>query len=323
MYQRPNQDFWSGRIDSNEGIAGYRWHQLIKDLDLSDELLPELKNDEIGIVFLGFKSDEGVRRNKGRIGAKDGPDTLRVSCSNLADHFEGKTTLIEGGNIICEGRDLEKAQEELSFFINKILSSKYFPMVFGGGHEVAYPHYMGIRKSVPETQSIGIINIDAHFDLRIPDKSSSSGTPFYEISLECNEASSPFKYLCLGVQKSGNTRALFKRAEEFGVKFVFAHELANQDSSKITQLLKEFISSVDHIYLTICLDAFDISFAPGVSAPSAMGLEPYSALKIIREVKTSGKLISADIAELNPRLDQNRMTARLGAKLTFHLLSDL
>ena len=80
---------------------------------------------------------------------------------------------------------------------------------------------------------------------------------------------------------------------------------------------------VDMIYLTICLDVFDVSYAPGVSSSSAIGLRPDIALIFIKEIAKSGKIISANIAELNPSLDQNDKTAKLAAKLTYEILTDV
>ena len=55
------------------------------------------------------------------------------------------------------------------------------PIIFGGGHETAYGHYLGVRKYIGEDASLGIINIDAHFDLRPYDEQPSSGTMFKQI----------------------------------------------------------------------------------------------------------------------------------------------
>ena len=50
----------------------------------------------------------------------------------------------------------------------------------GGGHDIAYGSYLGIRKAHPD-KKIGIINFDAHLDMRPYDKGRTSGTSFKEI----------------------------------------------------------------------------------------------------------------------------------------------
>ncbi len=322
MYSPSTTNTWQGRIDHNEGDLGHRWHQKIKLIDLSKEKLPELKENEKGIAIIGFKCDEGVKRNKGRTGAKYGPDSLRIACSNHADHFHHDTKIFDCGDIICEDGDLENAQKELQNLISAIRLKGYLSFVFGGGHEVAFPHYMGSFDACPKEKSIGIINFDAHFDLRKPEKIASSGTPFYQISEKCIENNLAFNYFCIGIQESANTKALFERADKLGVDYIFANELNQTISIDYLNQIKPFIEKVDHVYLTICLDVFDISFAPGVSAPSAIGLQPGIALELIEEIVASGKLISADIAELNPSLDQDSKTSKLAAKFAYKIITD-
>ena len=142
MYQPPKQTIWQGREDTNDGEFGLRWHQKIETIDLREHQLPKLKAHEKGIVIMGSKCDEGVRRNKGRTGAIDGPDHLRKACCNLADHFHEHTILFDGGDVACNDGNLEEAQSILREYVRKVHESGYFPLVMGGGHELAYPDFM-------------------------------------------------------------------------------------------------------------------------------------------------------------------------------------
>jgi len=322
MYKPVENNIWTGRSDTIEGRLGFRWHQIIEVVDLNIEQLPSLEENKKGIAILGFACDEGVRRNKGRTGAKDGPLVWRKISSSLANHFDDQTRIFDVGDIICNDANLEAAQTELRELVDEINSKGYFVFVIGGGHEVAFPHYVGIRKSLPTNKVLGIINIDAHFDLRLPSPEASSGTPFYQIAKYCNETEHTFSYFIAGIQRSGNTKALFKRADELGVTYMLSSEINYPASPSDYHQLETFIKEVDFIYLTICMDVFDISFAPGVSAPSAMGIQPEVASEIISRIKKSGKLVTANIAELNPSLDQDDKTARLASKLAFEILTD-
>ncbi len=75
-----------------------------------------------------------------------------------------------------------------------------------------------------------------------------------------------------------------------------------------------FLDSVNKVYLTVDMDGFASAFAPGVSAPSPMGFEPDFAFKVFELIASSKKLISMDIAELNPAFDHDQATARLAAR---------
>jgi formiminoglutamase len=163
--------------------------------------------------------------------------------------------------------------------------------------------------------TIGIINLDVHFDIRSTKNRTNSGTPFYQIAEEAKRKGQPFHYLCMGIQKQSNTQSCFARADELGVQYIPIEEFRISNIENIIGRLKAFINLVDKVYLTIDLDGFSSVYAPGVSAPSPLGFSPELAGEVIRAIKKSGKLISLDIAELNPRYDLDNRTARLAAIL--------
>lgn len=308
---------WSGREDTGDGDQGLRWHQIIRPID---EDHSAESADRSKIAILGFCSDEGVRRNKGRTGAAEAPSVIRRACASLPDHFPAGTLLFEAGDIHPEGKPLEKAQEELSKKVENLLKGGYFPLLFGGGHEISWGTYGGLRDASPDDHSIGIINIDAHFDLREPVKGATSGTGFYQIAEDCRDRDRDFHYLCLGIQPFSNTKALFEEAESREVNFYEASGVHRNNLPALLREIDQFISQRDAVYLSIDMDAFDAAHAPGVSAPNVLGLDPRIVLPILRRIAGSEKLKVADIAEMNPRFDQDGRTARLAAALAFEVL---
>jgi formiminoglutamase len=70
----------------------------------------------------------------------------------------------------------------------------------------------------------------------------------------------------------------------------------------------------------IDLDGFSSAYAPGVSAPSPLGFAPLFVYKVLAYVFESKKVISCDIAELNPDFDIDENTASLAAKLIDYMI---
>lgn len=318
-YQPTAADTWQGRIDGEEPDVR-RWHQVIEVADISRNPLPTLPPGRKGIAFLGFACDEGVRRNKGRTGAAEGPLALRKACASFPVHF-GAHALVDAGDVVCRDGRLEAAQEVLSATVQHILQAGYLPVLFGGGHEIAYAHERGIRR-YNEAQPPGIINFDAHFDLREPDVAGpSSGTGFWQIAQERAQLGQPFHYMALGIQQNSNTPRLFQAAETLGVQYLPASLFQLKYQERLIGAIQAFIRQNDKIYLTACLDVFAAAYAPGVSAPAYNGLIPDALfLDCFRTVLRSGKLAGADIAELNPLLDADQRTAKLAASLVFEIV---
>ena len=319
MYLPPDKNNWTGRIDELDGTDGYRWHQVVQYLDLSKTASPEQNSHKKSFVFLGFCCDLGVRRNKGRIGSADGPKELRTALSNLAVHFDDSVQIFDAGDIVCVDDNLESEQALLGEHVNLLLKKGYFPILFGGGHEIAYGHYLGLAENQPSAH-LGIINIDAHFDLRTFDKQGNSGTPFLQIAQDCQKNNRPFSYMALGIQPANNTQALFRTAEKFKVEYETAQNLSEKNRDEMRKNITDFISTKDAIYLTICLDVIAAPFAPGVSAPAINGLLPEMVFSLIDHILSSNKVTSCDIAELNPQYDIDSRTARLAAALVYNLV---
>jgi len=310
FYQEPNPDLWTGRIDSGSDISAFRLHQMVRCVPL-DEL-----DDSEETVLLGFASDEGVRRNKGRAGAHKGPYTFRKVAGSLAWHG-GDKKIVDAGTIQLFQNDLEIAQEQLGAAVHKLLKNGKKTFVIGGGHETAYGHYFGVSSFLKETggpAQLGILNIDAHFDLRPHKGIPHSGSPFLQAFEHAQEHKINLSYFVYGINKDNNTRSLFKKAEELNVQFCTNREIFNSENESLKKV-QDFIDQCSNIYLTVCLDVFNTAIAPGVSAPAWDGIQLGQALAVIDKVKNSGKLLSMDVSELNPVHDENNKTSKLAATL--------
>lgn len=295
---------WQGRFDGEDALY-HRVFQRVKLIENLDDA--STKN----FVLQGFAVDEGVRRNKGRVGAKDAPDFIRKNMSNFPV-INTEFSLLDLGNIECEDGNLEESQNLLSQKVNLILSKGAKSVVLGGGHEVTFAHYSGVKRAF-SNQKIGIINFDAHFDNREPEKEvgASSGTGFWQIAQEGDIHS-----LHIGIQKNSNTLKLFDIAHQFGMKYILSDEIFFENLPSIYQKLNDFINEADVLYVTICMDVFNASIAPGVSASAYNGIFADAAfMHIYKHILRSEKLKALDVAEVNPTYDLQERTSRLAASL--------
>lgn len=320
MYKPTAKEAWKGRVDAHDGALGLRWHQAVQLLNLSKSL-SEVNPDQTAFAFLGFCCDEGVRRNQGRTGAAAGPAALRNAMASFAHHLPAQVILCDAGDVICANQNLEEAQEQLGKKVALLLQKGYRPLVLGGGHEIAFGHFLGLEQATAQ-QQFGVINFDAHFDLRSYEKQTSSGTPFLQIADRQIERRQDFKYNVIGLQEYGNTRALFQTADRLQAKYTLVEEVQLHKLPVLKEQLGAFLEQVDAVYLTIDLDVFAASYAPGVSATNALGIQPEVILALLKQVARSGKLLSLDVAELNPAYDLDNRTAKLGAALLYHVVQE-
>jgi len=311
MYKKADKSLWQGRVDKEDKNLGKRWHQKIKFIS------PPFKKEK-AITLLGFDCDEGVKRNKGRVGASNGSDILKNGMGNFAYHLEN-CKIFDAGKVVATN-DLETSQVQLASHITKLLNKKHFPIILGGGHEVAYASFLGLFNSLKKKENIAVLNFDAHFDLRFA-KEATSGTPFSQMSTLCEKNSVDFNYMCLGVSKASNTKALFLKAKELNVKYILDTKMTYINFQKIINKLEIFLTKKEHIYITIDTDVFSASSVPAVSAPAARGIE----LNITHDIldylfsKYKNKIKLIDFAEFSPKYD----IADIGKKAISRLIFDI
>lgn len=298
---------WQGR-DDGEGPAYWRIHHV-----MNQTIQPQY-------ALLGFASDEGVRRNQGRVGSAAGPQAIRQQLANLPVHTP--LNIVDLGDVSCSNGRLEQAQTELSAVLTQSLAKGLKPVVLGGGHEVAFASFRGLfdynRRHHPQRR-IGIINFDAHLDLR-QDTLASSGTPFYQAAQLSQQRGQSFHYLCLGLAQHSNTKKLFDTAHQLNCQYVFDYEFDYAKNLRITTKVKHFITEVDDLYVTIDLDVFSAHIAPGVSAPAVKGIDLAGFEWVFQHIVQSGKVRLLDFAECNPSFDVDNKTARLAAYIIYQYL---
>ncbi|WP_299065608.1 formimidoylglutamase [uncultured Polaribacter sp.] len=308
-YKAADINNYSGR---KTPLKNQYWYQNIK----IDSLENIVYKDEKRFGIIGYACDEGVRRNFGRIGTKHGPESIRKTLGKLPIHYTNKTTT-DYGDLICIENNLEDCQEAFSKSITELITNGILPIGIGGGHDIAYANFNGINNAIKssENNKIGIINFDAHFDLRKVETQPNSGTPFNQILSKNDNAF----YFAIGIQQQSNTKELFKIAKEHNVKFVTNFD-CETFTNQLKNKLKTFIQNVDYLYITIDLDGFSSAFAPGVSAPSAYGFTPLFVCNVLAYLLKTKKVISCDIAELNPKFDQDNTTAKLAVRLVDYII---
>lgn len=294
---------WTGREDPEDGALALRMHQLEGRADAQAALI-------------GFCCDAGVIRNKGNAGAAAGPAAIRGALAVLAAP-EAARGFLDAGDVVVTGEDPGPGQALLGETLAPLIARYPRALVLGGGHETAYGSWQGLRLALPDAR-IGIINLDAHLDIRaIGAAGPSSGTPFFQIHQDHPEG---FDYAVLGLAPEGNTQALRARAQDWGVTIVEDRALQTAPDAGFAAI-DAICARNDVIYLTVDLDVLPGSTAPGVSAPAARGVPLHVIEALIDRVLASGKLRLADIVEMSPPHDSARLTARCAAFIARRLLT--
>jgi arginase family enzyme len=159
---------------------------------------------------------------------------------------------------------------------------------------------------------LGMINLDAHLDVRAPNPLRNSGTSFRMLIDEGSVRAESF--VELGIQPYVNSERHLRWLTERGARIVTLDEVhAYGALQQIDAALQIATAGVDAFYGTLDIDAVRASEAPGVSAPLPDGISGRELLEIATALGRCPKTVALDVVEVNPRFDRDNATARLAA----------
>ncbi|MEM8558539.1 MAG: formimidoylglutamase [Bacteroidota bacterium] len=282
--------------------------------------LPDARLGGTRVVLVGFPSDEGVRRNRGRPGAAAGPRAIREALYAMtpdAANHNAFTALLDRtadlGDVRVTG-DVETDQQRLGAVLAPLLREGVVPIVLGGGHETTYGHVLGYAAAAPDID-LELLNWDAHPDVRPFEHGAHSGSPFRQMLL--SDYGQYARYRVAGLQPHRTARHHVGFVEAHLGQVVWRHEL---DRKRVTEIVEDCGGTT---LATFDLDAVDAAHAPGVSAPNAGGLSASLWLHAAYETARSPHVTSLDVVELNPTYDVDGRTAQLAALTVWTFLEGL
>jgi formiminoglutamase len=261
------------------------------------------------VLLVGHPHDRGIQIGGGRGGAALGPYSFRKSLSRVADTVP-LLQVFDAGDAHSEHPDQDLGR----------ISSLASVLTIGGGHDFAYfdvRSFLAREKPVPSSLRPLVVNIDAHLDVRLPEPNGpSSGSPFRRL---LEDKDFDFELVQVGIQPAVNSLAHFNYCERNGVKVFRRAEVADF----IPWISTRTKSSDRPCFLSVDLDAFHSGIAPGVSAPSPVGLEWLEFVKLFSALSDGFNIKALGIYELSPGLDRDQQTAKLAAHIAHTWLEDL
>jgi formiminoglutamase len=294
----PNEELFFRNDDPNDPRLG--------------EIVPGVSYEEADIVILGCPTDEGVTRRGGRAGAALAPEAIRREFYKLTP-FGIHAKVFDCGDTRV-GANLEETHETHYKLMTRFLEDHKKVIVLGGGNDVSYPDGCAMAEVFGDSNWLAI-NVDSHFDVRA-DEPRNSGTPYRQLLEEKHLR--PGYFYEVAYQPHYASPVYYRYLQDLGVNLVSLDLLRSRDQAdtEVRELVREkFInhSSSLNTFFGFDLDVVRSSDAPGVSAPSPIGLRAGEFLTL---VDFAAKLVNTRIiefSEVNPEVDVDGRTAKLVA----------
>lgn len=317
--------------------------------------------DDASVVLIGFPYDIGCIRNGGRPGASEGPKAFRRFAPVLGpvvnpEHhvsLVGAVQVYDAGDAVAGDGELETAHSLLEASVLAVLQSGKIPFVVGGGNDQSAPNgraaltYVKEHHSTqqstqliaPKKTTLGVINIDAHLDVRPKiDGKVHSGTPFRELLEDERFAGNRFvEFACQG-QQCSQAHADFVTSHGGALRWLtkisstapFVNDSSEEcvverpDVNPSVNRVAWFAHDVQRIsqeavFVSFDIDAVQGSDCPGVSCPGTVGLTAQEALEMCRIAGKAPNVLLMDLSELNPVVEDYR-SPRLAVMMFYYFL---
>ena len=289
------------------------------------------------IRIIGVPMDLGASRR----GVDMGPSALRVA--GLQAHIKHLGHTVEDiGNIIVKQpeemaigekrakyvEEIADACNDLGLAVQKSLEEGYLPLVLGGDHSIAAGSISGVAAHFrKEKKQIGCIWLDAHSDMNTPESSPSGnvhgmplagimgyGVPELLELFNFKPKLEPQNVVLVGVRDLDSHEKKF--IKKLGVRAFTMRDIDERGMREVmADALKCAMDDTDGIAVSLDMVFVDPSDAPGVGTPVRGGVTYREAHLALEMIADSEAMVSMEIVEINPVIDEHNRTALLAVEL--------
>ncbi len=289
------------------------------------------------VTIIGVLMDLGADRR----GVDMGPSAVRVAGLNQRLTVLGYD-VTDGGNInvrnpemlVEDSRhakylpEITEACQALAAKVTAVLQHGAIPIILGGDHSIAIGSVSGLSAFYRKQEKrVGVIWFDAHGDMNTPETSPSGnihGMPFAAIlgngAKELTQISGftpkvyPEDCVLIGARDVDPTEASIMRNS--GVRIMTMREVDERGMSAcVDEAIAIASRNTAGFHVTMDMDFVDPDFAPGVGTPVPGGPTYRESHLAMEKVADSGLMLSFELTEINPVLDNANKTAELGVQL--------
>jgi arginase len=212
--------------------------------------------------------------------------------------------------------------------VEGIVKDDKFPLVLGGDHSVAIGTVAGASQAYRRrNEKVGVIWIDAHADMNTPESSPSGN--IHGMPLACCLGRGPKELtgICGYSPKLDGRNVVLIGIRDVDVRErevvresgVTAFTMRDLDERGLRSIMEEAISRASDgtagFHLSLDMDAVDPDEAPGVGTPVRGGMTYREAHLAMETICDCTRMVSMEIVEVNPVLDEANRTALLGVEL--------
>jgi agmatinase len=273
------------------------------------------------VAVMGAPLDMGTQY---RSGARFGPRSIREASTLFSfghagayDHEDdvvylpGEVRIVDIGDADIIHTDQAQSHANIERGVRAMLAAGAMPVVMGGDHSITIPCIAAFDDQEP----IHVVQIDAHLD-------------FVDVRHGVrNGHGSPMRRAADQAHVTGMTQLGIRNVSSTARDGYVQARAMGSDILSVRQVRAMGVAAVlaripagKRYYLTIDIDGFDPSIAPGTGTPSHGGFTYYEGLELIAGLAKRGTIAGLDLVEVAPAYDPTDSTSILAAQLLLNAL---
>lgn len=282
----------------------------------------EISANDFDLAFIGAPFDMGTQW---RSGARFGPRSVREASTLFSfghagayDHEDcltylepTKVKIVDLGDADIIHTDTISSHNNIENKVSYALSKGAIPVTVGGDHSINIPCLRAFKRQEP----MHLIQIDAHLDF-VDERHGvryGHGNPMRR-AVEHDFITGLTQ---IGIRNVSSTaREGYEEALNMGSEIISVRQARSMGNEGLLNRIPENVN----YYVTIDIDAFDPSIAPGTGTPSHGGFLYYEILEFLDGLSKRGKVRGVDLVEVAPDYDPTGSTAILAAQIIMNFI---
>ena len=287
--------------------------------------LADWERIDADVAILGAPFDFGTQW---RPGARFGPRAVREASTLFSfghagayDHeddttyLDGSVRMVDMGDADIIHTKTEQSHANIALGVGKILSAGALPVVIGGDHSINIPCVAAFEADCARNGPIHVVQIDAHLDF-VDERhgvTAGHGNPMRR-AIEKPYVSGMTQ---LGIRNVSSTaKEGYEDARARGSDILSVRQVRTLGTEAVLDRIPERA----RYYVTIDIDAFCPSIAPGTGTPSHGGFLYYDVLEILQGLARRGDVVGIDLVEVAPAYDPTESTQILAAQVLLNFI---
>jgi len=218
------------------------------------------------------------------------------------------TPIRDRGDIDLSGVTIEEATQPIRDAVAASVEDHVLTLLAGGNNAITRPAVLGLGMPLGQ---VGLITLDAHFDMRDLDGGLSNGNPVRALMHD----GLPGRNIAqVGLASFANTEQMHRDAIAAGNLVMSAEEVRRDGIEKVIELALQHMSHADAIVVDCDIDVIDRAQMPGAPGARPGGMEVRDFFWAVRRLASDHRVRIIDLTEWDPSLDTTDLSALTAAR---------